>query len=73
MCLRGLVREEDLIGCEGVSKEHLLFGTLLVMAVIVVLWLFSDRAISPYIIIGSASMNGGYGGRLGLLFLCQLK
>lgn len=25
-----------------------------------------DRAISPYIIIGSASMNGGYGGRLGL-------
>jgi len=49
-----------------VSKKYLLFGTPLVMTVIVVLWLFSDRAISPYIIIGSANMIEGYGGRLGL-------
>ena len=43
----------------GCVKKVFAFGTPLVMTVIVVLWLFSDRAISPYIIIGSASMNGG--------------
>ena len=41
------------------SKKDLLFGTPLVMTVIVVLWLFSEMAISPYIIIGSVGMNRG--------------